>query len=260
MALDGKIGLVTGAGSGIGRAAAIEMARDGADLALVDINREALDETADLVRQLDRRAVSIQADLRNVAEIDRMVGEAVVALGGVDILVNSAGVTWRRDFLDITEDDWDRIIEINAKGAFFCMQRVAKEMIEQGRGGRIVNMASIAGKGSPGTSNAVYGASKGAVISMTFNAARLLSPYDINVNAVCPGGTNTPMFAAVNADRSDLAGVSQKELEAEKAQSVPLGRYNEPEDVAAMILFLAGPGSRNITGQPINVDGGLVMQ
>ena len=260
MSLNGKIGLVTGAGSGIGRAAAIELARDGAHVALVDINREALDETTDIVRQLDRRAVSIQADLRSVAEIDRMVGEAVGALGGVDILVNSAGVTWLRDFLDITEDDWDRIVQINAKGAFFCMQRVAKEMIHQGRGGRIVNMSSIAGKGSPGTSNVAYSASKGAVISMTLSAARLLSTYDINVNAVCPGGTNTPMFAGVNADRSDLAGVSKEELEKEKVKSVPLGRYNEPEDVAAMILFLAGPGSCNITGQTINVDGGLVMQ
>ena len=125
MALNGEIGLVTGAGSGIGRAAAIELARDGAHVALVDINREALDETTDIVRQFDRRAVSIQADLRSVAEIDRMVGEAVGALGGVDILVNSAGVTWRRDFLEITEDDWDRIVQINAKGTFFCMQRVA---------------------------------------------------------------------------------------------------------------------------------------
>ena len=259
MALDGKIALVTGAASGIGRAAAIEVAQDGADVALVDINREALDETADLVRQLGRRGVAIQADLRSLSEIDRMVDEAAGTLGGIDILVNSAGVTWRRDFLDITEDDWGRILQINAKGAFFCMQRVARQMIEQGRGGRIVNMASIAGKGSPGTSNAVYGASKGAVIAMTLVAARQLSAHDINVNAVCPGGTNTPMFAGVNADRLDLAGVSREELERERARSVPLGRYNEPEDVAAMILFLAGPGSRNITGQTINVDGGLVM-
>ena len=259
MALDGKIALVTGAAGGIGRAAAIELARDGADVAVADINREALDETASLVSELGRRSASIQVDLRNLPEIDRMVGEAARSLGGIDILVNNAGVTWRRDFLDITEDDWDRIHQINAKGAFFCMQRVAKQMIEQGRGGRIVNTASTAAKGSRDTSNAAYAASKGAVVSMTLIAAQLLSSHDINVNAVCPGGTNTAMFAAVNAARSDLAGIPIDELERESAKSVPLGRYNEAGDVAAMILFLAGPGARNITGQTINVDGGLIM-
>ena len=258
MALDGKIVLVTGAASGIGRAAAIELARDGVDVAVVDINHEALDETSNRVSELGRRSASIRADLGNLSDIDAMVSEAVRSLGGIDILVNNAGVTWRRDFLDVTEDDWDRIHRINAKGAFFCMQRVAKEMIEQGRGGRIVNMGSTAAKGSS-ASNAAYAASKGAVVSMTLIAARLLSDHDINVNAVCPGGTMTSMFAGVNAERAALAGVPIDELEREIAKNVPLGRYNEAEDVAAMIAFLVGPGARNITGQTINVDGGLIM-
>ena len=132
-------------------------------------------------------------------------------------------------------------------------------MIDQGEGGRIVNIASIAGKGYRGTSNAAYAASKGAVISMTLIAAHQLAQHDINVNAICPGSTVTTMSMTTMEQRAAEMGVTVEELQAQRASNIPIGRSNEPEDIAAMAAFLASPGARNITGQTINVDGGLVM-
>jgi meso-butanediol dehydrogenase/(S,S)-butanediol dehydrogenase/diacetyl reductase len=161
--------------------------------------------------------------------------------------------------MDITEADWDRIHRVNARGAFFVMQKTARQMIAQGSGGRIVNIASIAGKGYSGTSNAAYAASKGAVISMTLIAAHQLARHDINVNAICPGSTITAMATATMEQRAAERGISVAELQAQRATNIPIGRANDPEDIAAMAAFLASPGARNITGQTINVDGGLVM-
>jgi NAD(P)-dependent dehydrogenase (short-subunit alcohol dehydrogenase family) len=161
--------------------------------------------------------------------------------------------------MEVVEADWDWIHRVNAKGVFFCMQRVARELINQDQGGRIINIASIAGKGYTGASNAAYAASKGAVISMTNVAAAQLGSHDINVNAICPGMTRTAMSLTTLAQRADSTGVTLAELEAQRATRVPIGRTNEPEDIAAMAVFLAGPGARNITGQAFNVDGGLVM-
>ena len=148
---------------------------------------------------------------------------------------------------------------MNAKGAFFGMQRAAREMIEQGSGGRIINIASIAGKGYSGTSNAAYAASKGAVLAMTMIAAHQLARHDINVNAICPGATLTAMGEETMAGRAATSGVSIEELAQARDARIPIGRANEPEDIAAMARFLSGPGARNITGQSFNVDGGLVM-
>jgi len=177
----------------------------------------------------------------------------------IDVVVNNAGVTKYLDIMDVQEEDWDRIHRVNAKGVFFCMQRAARELIDQGQGGRIINIASIAGKGYAGTSNAAYAASKGAVISMTHIAALQLGQYDINVNAICPGSTLTTMAADTMAGRSEHTGQSMSELADARDAKIPIGRPNDPEDIAAMAVFLAGPGARNITGQAFNVDGGLVM-
>ena len=184
---------------------------------------------------------------------------ALNAFGRIDILVNNAGVTRHADIMDLTPEDWDRIHRVNARGVFFCLQRVAKEMIDGGRGGRVINIASIAGKGYSGTSNSAYAASKGAVLSMTQIAAHQLGRYDINVNAICPGVTRTAMSRETAIQRSQNLGVSLDELEERRNAQIPSGRANEPEDIADMAAFLAGPGSRNITGQSFNVDGGLVM-
>lgn len=259
MVLEGKIALVTGAGRGMGRAIAIALAGDGATVALSDIDGETLEEATTTVRALGQPSLAIQADMGNLPDIDRMVKQTVDTFGRVDILVNNAGVTRYLNIMDIREEDWDRIHRVNAKGVFFCMQRVARELIHQGNGGRIINIASIAGKGYSGTSNAAYAASKGAVISMTSIAAHQLGSYDINVNAICPGSTLTEMGAAIRAERAEQLGVPVEELLSRSESSIPIGRPNDPEDIAAMALFLAGPGARNITGQAFNVDGGLVM-
>lgn len=259
MSLDGKIALVTGAGRGMGRATALALAHDGADVAVTDILPDAVEETATDVRAAGRNSVAIAADIGDGDDINRVIADAVSALGRVDILVNNAGVTRFLDIMDITEADWDRIHRVNARGAFFVMQRAARQMIEQGGGGRIVNIASIAGKGYSGTSNAAYAASKGAVISMTLIAAHQLARHGINVNAICPGSTVTAMSTATMEQRAAERGITVAELQAQRAANIPIGRANDPEDIATMAAFLAGPGARNITGQTINVDGGLVM-
>lgn len=249
--------IVTGAGQGIGKAAALKFAAAGADVAAVDINARTVVETAAAVKALGRQAIAITADLGNVAEIDRMVSEAVKALGRVDTLVNNAGVTRRAYIMDLTEEDWDKTHRVNAKGVFFCLQRVAREMIPR-REGRIINIASVAGKGFEGTSNAAYAASKGAVISLTKTAAQQLGPHNINVNAVCPGIVMTDMVASLMKVDAEKSGMSMEEITKRFVAKVPIRRANQPEDIADMIVFLASPQAHNVSGQCINVDGGLV--
>ena len=178
--------------------------------------------------------------------------------GSLDIIVNNAGVTRAADIMELTEDDWDRIHRVNAKGVFFCLQVAARQMIKQGGGGRIINIASIAGKGFKGTSNAAYSASKGAVISLTRTAAQQLAKHNVNVNSICPGVTTTEIVEKLSIDRAKARGISKEEMMKEMSKDIPLQRANEPEDIAAMALFLASIGARNITGQSYNVDGGLV--
>ena len=259
MQLKDKIALVTGAGRGMGRAISLQLAEAGANIAVSDIDASTVEDTAVAVKQLGRESIAVPADMGDVDDIDRMVRQAKDAFGRIDIIVNNAGVTKYLDIMDVQEDDWDRIHRVNAKGVFFCMQRAARELIEQGQGGRIINIASIAGKGYAGTSNAAYAASKGAVISMTHIAALQLGRYDINVNAICPGSTLTAMAAETMAGRAEISGQTMQELAEARDARIPIGRPNEPEDIAAMAVFLAGPGARNITGQAFNVDGGLVM-
>ena len=184
MDLEGKVALVTGAGQGIGRASALLLAKHGADVAGADINVEAVEETCAEIRAMGRRGIAIEADMGSVVDVDRVVAETVRELDGIDALVNNAGITKHIQFFDITEEDWDRIHRVNARGVFFCMQSVTRRMVEQGRGGRIINIASVAGQGWSGTSNAAYAASKGAVIAMTRIAAHSLGRHDINVNAI----------------------------------------------------------------------------
>ena len=251
--------MVTGAGRGMGRAIALALATVGANVAVADIETETVESTNIAVRELGRRSIAIQADVGNLDDIDRMVKDTVDSLGRIDIFVNNAGITRYLYIMDVKEADWDQIHRVNAKGAFFCMQRAAEELIKQGEGGRIINIASIAGKGYSGTSNAAYAASKGAVLSMTYIAAHQLGSKDINVNAICPGSTLTDMAATTMAGRSEYSGVPVNELAEQRNANIPIGRSNDPEDIAAMAVFLAGPGGRNITGQAFNVDGGLVM-
>ena len=259
MSLNGKVALVTGAAQGMGRAIAMRLASEGAGVVATDINGRLVEQTSIDIRELGYEAIAVEADIGDIEDINRVVDEAINAFGHIDILVNNAGVTRYADIMDLTVEDWDRIHRVNARGVFFCLQRVAREMINGGQGGRIINIASIAGKGYSGTSNAAYAASKGAVLAMTHIAAHQLGGYDINVNAICPGITRTAMSQASIVQRSEDLGIPLDELEEQRNAIIPIGRANEPEDIADMAAFLAGPGSRNITGQSFNVDGGLVM-
>jgi NAD(P)-dependent dehydrogenase (short-subunit alcohol dehydrogenase family) len=253
-----QVAVVTGAGNGIGRATALARARAGAEIAVVDVDAGAAKATADAVAALGRRSLALDTDVGDLGAIDRMVEAVTATFSRIDVLVNNAGVTRRADIMDLTEQDWDRIMRVNAKGVFFCLQRVAREMIPRRRG-RIVNIASIAGKGYAGTSNAIYAASKGSVISLTRTAAQQLARHDINVNAICPGITVTALSEANVAVRARDEGLSVEEMKRRRNAVIPLGRPNDPEDVAAVAVFLAGPAARNITGQSLNVDGGIVF-
>jgi len=258
MDLTNQVALVTGAAQGIGKASAIALAEAGAHVIVADIDRVKAEATAQTIAEGQRRAIAIQADVGDLREIDRMVREALAAFGQIDILLNNAGVTRRADIMDITEADWDRIHRVNAKGVFFCLQRVAQEMIPR-RTGRIINIASIAGKGYAGASNVAYAASKGAVISMTRLAALQLAKHNVNVNAICPGVTRTALSDANLAVAAQQQGVTLEAMERRRADVIPLKRANDPEDIAAMVVFLASSGARNITGQSFNVDGGLIL-
>lgn len=257
MELSGQVAVVTGAGQGIGKASALAMAKAGADVVAVDINADTAKETAAAITGLGRRGLALQTDLGSVSDIDAMVAKTVEALGRIDILVNNAGVTRRAYIMDLTEEDWDRIHRVNAKGVFFCLQRVAREMIPR-QSGRIINIASIAGKGFAGTSNAIYAASKGAVISLTKTAAQQLGPHNINVNAVCPGIVRTNLYSELIRVVAETEGISAEEATRRAVKHIPLQRPNEPEDIADMTVFLASPRARNVTGQSFNVDGGLI--
>ena len=203
--LQDKVVLVTGAGAGIGRATALAMAEAGAHVAAADIDLAAAQRVADQIASNTRRALAIEADCGDVASIDAMVARTVAEFGRLDVIVNNAGVTRYSYIMDLTEADWDRIHRVNAKGVFFCLQRAAREMIRQnqsgGEGGRIINIASISGRGYAGASNAAYAASKGAVISLTWMAAQQLGRHNINVNAICPGVTRTEL-----GERNSVSG------------------------------------------------------
>jgi NAD(P)-dependent dehydrogenase (short-subunit alcohol dehydrogenase family) len=258
MTLADRVAIVTGAGNGIGRAVALALAGAGAHVVAVDIDAGLVKATADAAAALGPPSLALETDVGDLAAIDQMVQRSMAAFGRIDVLVNNAGVTRRAYIMDLTEADWDRIMRVNGKGVFFCLQRVAREMIPQRRG-TIINIASIAGKGFVGTSNAIYAASKGAVISLTRIAALQLAQHDINVNAICPGTTVTALSQDNLKVRAQEHGISVEEMEKRRNANIPLGRPNEPWDVAALAVFLASSGARNITGQSFNVDGGVIF-
>jgi NAD(P)-dependent dehydrogenase (short-subunit alcohol dehydrogenase family) len=249
---------ITGAGNGIGRAIAIAMSNEGYNVACADIDLKQAQDTVDLISNKQNSGIAVATDVTKVFDIKNMINKTVEAFGSLDILVNNAGVTRTSNIMDLTEKDWDWIHNVNAKGTFFCLQVAASQMIKQNKGGRIINMASVGGKGFVDVSNAIYAASKGAVISLTKTAAQELAKYEITVNAICPGITHTNILSGIVKKRALEQNKSEEEIMKHYVRDIPLKRPNEPEDIAEMVVFLSSKGARNISGQSYNVDGGLI--
>jgi acetoin reductase-like protein len=268
--LMGKVAIVTGAGQGIGKAIGLRLAREGADVVVAEYNPESASATAAEIRALGRRAFAHPIDVADVAAVRRMVAAAAEQAGHIDILVNNAGVTQTKPMLQVSEEDWDRVVAVNQRGLFFCLQAVATQMVRQlpkeaGTAGRvkqsfgkIVNLASIAGQRARPL-EVHYAATKAAVISITQSAALALAVYGINVNAVAPGVVPTPMWQQIDLERGRLLGLPPGAVLAQFMETIPLGRAGQPEDIAAAVAFLCSADADYITGHTLNVDGGYPM-
>ena len=247
MNLTGKVALVTGASRGIGQAAAIELAKAGADIIVNFIGNEAVaQETVEAIEALGRKAIKIKANVGDADDVQAMVDEAHATFGHIDILVNNAGITRDGLLIRMKDSDWDEVLNINLKGVYLVTKAVAKLMVKQ-RAGRIINMTSVSGvTGNVGQAN--YAAAKAGVIGFTKTCAKELAARGITVNAVAPGFIETAM-----------TDVLPEKIKEGLAATVPLGRMGQPEEIAGVVTFLASDFASYITGQVLNVDGGMVM-
>jgi 3-oxoacyl-[acyl-carrier protein] reductase len=257
MELEGRIAIVTGAGRGIGRATALELARLGAHVVVAELDAANAEQTAALVVKAGRKAHVVPTDVTRRAALKTMVDQTLATFGQIDILVNNAGIYRAQANLDITEEHWDAIMNINAKAVFFASQAVLPAMIAR-KQGAIVNLASMAGKVGSKT-NLPYNASKAAVVSMTKSMALAHAEHGIRVNCVCPGFVETDMWTQVSREQAALLGMTTEEFNRQRKAAVPLGRMERAEDVAQVIGFLASDRAGYMTGQALSVDGGLVM-
>ena len=246
MQLEGLNAIVTGGGRGIGREIALELAEAGASVAVADINPTSARQTASSIQEIGRTAVAIPVDISDSAQAKEMVAAASEALGSLDILVNNAGIGISASVMDTTDEELDSVLGINLKGTFLCCREASKTMVAQGKGGRIVNIASSAGDNAR-VEGGAYCASKAGILQLTRVLAMELGPHGINVNAVSPGLTDTidgPNVSANQAYRNSFLA------------QVSLGRAAHPRDVAKAVRFLVSPQASYVTGETIHVDGG----
>jgi NAD(P)-dependent dehydrogenase (short-subunit alcohol dehydrogenase family) len=264
MILSGLRGFITGAGAGIGQAIALELVREGADLYITDINQETAERTADVARasrgtgEPAARLYVGQLDVRDATSVALRVADAVECLGGMDIAVNNAGISSMAPVVDLTEADWDSNMDVNAKGVFLCAQAEVRVLLRQHTGGAIVNIASMAGK-KAAPFLAHYSASKFAVIGFTQGLALEVASAGIRVNAVCPGYVRTSMQDREVVWEASLRDMTPDEVREEYRRAIPLGRLEEPEDVARVVAFLLSDRAGYMTGQAINITGGSIM-
>ena len=251
MRLEGKSAIVTGGAQGMGKAIARRFAEEGARVVIADLQIDAAQSAANELSG----AVAVEVDVRDQAQVQAMVDTAVREFGRLDILVNNAGVGKIIPFLETTEKDWDFIFDVNCKGLLWCSQAAAKVMIEQGTGGKIINLASQAGRRGEALVLA-YCASKACVISMNQSIALALAPHRINVNAIAPGIVDTPFWEEVDKQFAKLLNMEVGEPKRTFSATIPLGRIEQVEDVTGAAVFFASSDSDYITQQCLNVDGG----
>ena len=248
MGLSEKVALITGSARGIGKAIALELANHGANIVINDILIEnEINKTLEEIKQSTNKAIGIRADITKLDEVESMVKEIINKFGKIDILVNNAGIVRDSLLIRMKEEDWDTVININLKGTFNCSKTVAKYMMREKKGGKIVNISSVIGLvGNIGQAN--YAASKAGIIGLTKSMAKELALRNINVNAIAPGFVET-----------DMTKKLPEKVRQELQQQIPLKRLGIVEDVAKAVYFLVSDASNYITGQVINVDGGMVM-
>ena len=258
--LEGKTVLVTGAARGIGAACARRLAAEGARLVLADLDGPGVEKLAAHLGQ-----AAVRADVTRREDVARMIDEPYRRWGRLDVLFNNAGVIRLQPMLDVTEDEWDRVMAVNLRAVFFVLQAAARRMMDQSIApgselrGKLIQTASIASYRGGNHLMTPYSASKAGVVSITRSAAQALAPHRITSNCVCPGAVETPMWEQIDREWGALEGLGQGEAWKRRIRGIPLGRPERAEDVANVVAFLAGPDSDYMTGQAINVDGGIVM-
>ncbi|HEX4426478.1 MAG TPA: glucose 1-dehydrogenase [Terriglobales bacterium] len=258
--LQGKVAIVTGAGRGIGKAIALRLASEGVSVSANDVDLASVSELAKEIESTGQRALATKVDVTNQKDIDAMISATVEKFGELNIFVNNAGIGAIAKLLDTDEQTWDRVMAVNAKGTFLGCKAAAKQMIKQGKGGRIIVNASGAGKIAPGkaTPLGAYAASKHAVVGLTKQLGLELSGYQILVNCLCPGIVDTPLWDQIDREIAKIEGVPVGSVKDRAIASVPLGRIQTPEDVANVVAFLASDDASYITADAINCAGGLL--
>ncbi|HCH50363.1 MAG TPA: diacetyl reductase [Proteus sp.] len=259
MALNGKVILVTGAAQGIGRGIALRLAKEGADIALVDLKADKLAGVAKEIEALGRKTTTFAADISQRDEVFAAVEHAQKALGGFDVMINNAGIAQVKPLADVTPDDMDRIFKINVNGVMWGIQAASEKFKALGRKGKIINASSIAGHDGFAMLG-VYSATKFAVRALTQAAAKEYASAGITVNAYCPGIVGTDMWVEIDERFSEITGTPKGETYKKYVEGIALGRAQTPEDVAALVAFLSSDDADYITGQAILTDGGIVYR